>query len=308
MGCTTKQTWSPLGNGENNGVDHKVFAMAVQGNDLYVGGAFRTAGGIPVNYIAKYNAVTNIWTSLGDGVSNYGHVNAIAVKNGEVYIGGQFSSAGGVPANNIAKWNGREWSALGSGVNADVHALTICGDDLYVGGIFTNAGGSDASYIAKWNTINKTWSTVGGGVQYPVFALASDGRVVYVGGAFNYAGEIEAGKIAKWNPAKSCWSRVGSFGRGDYSSGVNGTVYSLLARGKDIYIGGKFNKAGGKPSQLFAIWHEPASPSPHTPAWSSVPNVTFQEEDSTQLELYQFATDVDHDLRGLNFGAKVIKF
>jgi len=288
-------TWSSLGSGENNGVDHIVFALAAEGSDLYVGGAFRTAGGIPANHIVKYNTITKTWTPLGDGVD--GSVQAIAVKNGEVYVG---SSVGGVSANNIAKWNGREWSALGSGVNSQVYALTFCGDDLYVGGIFTQAGGSPANYVAKWNTVANTWSDVGGGASGAVLALASNGREVYVGGAFFYAGEIEASGIAKWSPAKSCWSRLGK--------GVNAPIYSMLVRGNDVYMGGQFGNAGGKPSNLFAIWHEPKSPSPHAPAWSSVPDVILAEGDSTKLELYQFVTDMEHSLQGLYFKAAVINF
>ncbi len=297
------QTWSPLGSEGSDGVDHIVFALAAEGNDLYVAGAFTTAGGIPANHVAKYNTVTKTWTPLGDGVD--GSVQAIAVKNGEVYVG---SSVSGVSANNIAKWNGREWSALGGGVNSQVLALTFLGDDLYVGGLFSQAGGSEAQGIAKWNTSTQTWSDVGGGIENgAVFALASNGREVYVGGSFNHAGGMQAGSFTKWNPAKSCWSRVGGSRHGDGGS-VDGQVNAIVIQGNDFYLGGKFGRAGGKPSHLFAIWHEPLSPSPHAPAWSSAPDVTFLEDDSTRTELYQYVTDTEHDLRGLAFQATVIDF
>ncbi len=311
------QSWSAMEtdgfNGINHQVDgyyHRVYALAVYENNLYVGGSFTAAGGLSATNIARWNISTKTWTSLGNGVN--GEVYAIVVKNGEVYVGGYLSSAGGVPANNIAKWNGHEWSALGSGVNEQVLALTICGDDLYVGGDFTKAGRNNASGIAKWNTVNKVWSALGAGVSGGVSTLASDGRVVYAGSvvSFNYSGEMLIGSFSKWNPAKSCWSRVSDDRHaegGSVSGSINGSVYSILTRGNDVYLGGKFNKAGGKPSQLFAIWHEPASPSPHAPAWSSVPDVTFREDRSTQIELYQYVTDTEHDLRGgLNFSATVI--
>ena len=38
-------------------------------------------------------------------------------------VGGDFANAGTTPANFIATWDGDTWSALGSGVDDDVHAL-----------------------------------------------------------------------------------------------------------------------------------------------------------------------------------------
>jgi len=305
------QSWSALEtdgvNGINHRVDgyyHRVYALAVYGNHLFIGGNFTTAGKKKVNNIASWNLVTKTWSVLGGGVN--GEVHAIKFKNGEIYVAGGFTSAGGVPANNIAKWNGHEWSALGDGVNGRVNALTVCGDDLYVGGGFSQAGGNTARNIAKWNAKDKTWSPLGAGVDGGVTALASDGHVVYVSGGFFYVDEMQAGFIVKWDPAKSCWSLVGSRRHAE-GGDVNGPVFSMLNRGNEVYLGGKFSRAGGKPSQLFAIWHEPASPKPHAPAWSKVPDVAFRHDRTTQIELYQYVTDTEHDLRGgLNFSATVI--
>jgi len=48
-------TWSALGSGTSGGSNPfpAVYALAVAGSDLYVGGGFATAGGIPANRIAK---------------------------------------------------------------------------------------------------------------------------------------------------------------------------------------------------------------------------------------------------------------
>jgi len=110
------------------------------------------------------------------------------------------------------------------------------------------------------------------------------------------AGGIEATDIAKWNPAKSCWSSLGS--------GVNNYVYNIQIRSNHVFVGGIFSRAGGKPSNLFGIWQGPTGK--HAPAWSKIPDVTFSEDDSTQLELYQFVADNEHNLHGLDFKAKVI--
>src|SRR6185436_17123240 len=45
-----------------------------------------------------------------------------------LYVGGQFTAASSIPANRIAKWNGASWSALGTGVDAEVDALAVFDD------------------------------------------------------------------------------------------------------------------------------------------------------------------------------------
>ena len=51
------------------------------------------------------------------------------------------------------------WSALGSGMNNNVHALAIdASGNLYAGGDFTTAGGVSANRIAKWDgTSGQPW-------------------------------------------------------------------------------------------------------------------------------------------------------
>ena len=43
------------------------YALAVSGTDLYAGGYFTTAGGVPANCIAKWNG--SAWSALGSGMS-----------------------------------------------------------------------------------------------------------------------------------------------------------------------------------------------------------------------------------------------
>jgi len=50
-----------------NGVPKSVNAVAISGSDVYVGGVFTTAGGIPANYIAKWDGAS--WSALGTGLN-----------------------------------------------------------------------------------------------------------------------------------------------------------------------------------------------------------------------------------------------
>jgi len=68
---------------------------------LYAGGLFYTAGGVSVNYIAKWNG--SVWSALGSGIGS--DVRALTVFDDDanglhppaLYAGGQFIMAGGSP-------------------------------------------------------------------------------------------------------------------------------------------------------------------------------------------------------------------
>jgi len=155
------ETWSPLGAGFN------ASTSAIQdwddgtGRALYVGGDFNVPGG---KRISKWDGLT--WKPLGTGCSG-GGVRSLAVfddgAGSALYVGGGFSSAGGVPAAYIAKWDGKQWSALGAGLNGGAVTMAVFDDGtgpaLYVGGWFDQAGGIPAMHIARWD--GKTWSAVG---------------------------------------------------------------------------------------------------------------------------------------------------
>ena len=247
-------SWASLSVGSSNELNSFVFALAVSGSDLYVGGDFIQAGGVPANNVARWNGSS--WVSLGTGSGNggngvSGNVNALTVSGSDLYVGGSFSQATGVPANNVACWNGSSWASLstgsGNGVNNVVDALAVSGSDLYVGGSFTQAGGIPANYIARWN--GSSWASLGAesgnGVRGGVIALAVSGSDLYVGGLFTEAGGLAANRVVRWNG--SSWASLGT------GSG-NGGVFALAASGGNLYIGGNFGQAGGQVSVGIAQW------------------------------------------------------
>lgn len=167
--------WSALGsNGAGDGaITDFVYAAVVSGTDLYVGGIFSNAAGIPAaDYIARWDG--NAWSALGSNGTDDGALDnvvyAIAPSGNTLYVGGNFENAAGIAtADFIAQWDGNAWSALGSNGFGEgallnklggVDALEVSGSDLYVGGSFPDAAGiAEADYVAKWDGL--AWSALG---------------------------------------------------------------------------------------------------------------------------------------------------
>jgi hypothetical protein len=187
------------------------------GPALYVGGYIATAGGVAVNFIARWDGSS--WSALsgpwGTGTSE--SVRALAVwddgSGPALYAGGAFPTAGGVTVNGIARWDGTAWSALsgpaGTGANGVVAALGAVGDDggrpaLYAGGWLTTAGGVTVNRVARWD--GTSWSALSGpagvGANGEVYTLLGldhgGGPVLYAGGPFTAAGGQPSSHLAAW--------------------------------------------------------------------------------------------------------------
>ncbi len=250
-------SWQGLGNSSSNSVEgYEVYAIAVDGPDLYIGGDFITAASMTVNNIVKYTPATNTWSPLGAGATAGVDdiVNALAIGNsGEVYVGGDFLHAGGSPARSIAIWNGATWSTLGTspndGVSAPVSSIVVSGSDVFVGGSFTTAGTVTANGIARWN--GSSWSALGTGMNNFVNALAIINSDLYAGGWFTTAGGTTVNYIAKWNG--SLWTALGA---GSHV-GVNSGVYALTVLGNTLFVGGSFDSVAGAtiPAGGIATWN-----------------------------------------------------
>jgi len=231
------------------------------GDELYAGGRFDTAGGVPAVNIAKWNGTS--WSAVGGGLTNTSgliYVESMAVwddgDGSALYVGGAFDQAGSATVSNIAKWDGAAWSALGAGFDNRVRAMEAFddgdGDTLYAGGYFSSAGGAAAGGIARWD--GSAWSAVGSGFDDGVEALTvfddGGGANLYAGGWFFNAGATAVEKIARWDGA--AWSGVGG-GMGtefDYGHLVN----ALAVYGGELVAAGRFVDAGGVTVSNTAVW------------------------------------------------------
>ncbi|HNT21988.1 MAG TPA: T9SS type A sorting domain-containing protein [Saprospiraceae bacterium] len=207
------------------GITGSIFVSATDGTNLYVGGQFKTAGGVEANGIAKWDGQK--WSSLGVGPENgvsgdVPQVEAIAYLDGRLYIGGQFSKAGSKTVNGVAYWDGNQWNTLGPDSANGVRRIFIINNDTIIG-------------------------------RGAVWALFAHQQKIYIGGHFQYAGDSLANGITPWDPATGIWE---SFDGGFRGSSDTDPVYaySFAAKGSDLYAGGIFSTAGGVPAKNIAKW------------------------------------------------------
>ncbi len=262
--------WSALTGASGTGVDARVEALAVHddgsGAALYVGGQFITAGGMLVNYIARWDG--SEWSTLegplGVGMKNivYALTEYDDGTGPALYAGGWFNKAGGVRVNKIAKWDGTGWSELygptAKGMDDHVFALAASGATLYAGGRFTTAGGVTTNHVAAWD--GSDWSVLSGpsgtGMDGDVHALAvyddGNGMALYAGGNFDTGGGVTVTNMARWDGGG--WSAIS----GPSGTGTSRRVRSLTVfddgTGDALYAGGWFEDAGGIQVNYIARW------------------------------------------------------
>ena len=237
--------WTDLGSGMTtptfpDAVWGAVFALAVSGSEVYAGGDFTAAGGIPASRIAKWTGTS--WSPLGTGTNR--SVRTLSISGDELFAGGEFTTAGGLPANSIAKWNGIAWSAIGdgpisfrpsspsSGFRAVID-MAIAGPDIYAAGAWDFSDYEDFGFVAKWD--GSDWS------RYPFTSCCSVNAIESIGPDLYIGGEIPDG-VVKWNG--NGWSALGG--------GVNDIVSSMVMTGNQVFVAGSFTTAGCHVSANFA--------------------------------------------------------
>ncbi len=282
----TPNAWSALGsNGAGGGaMNSLVYAVAVSGTDVYVGGAFYQPAGLPAaaDFLAKWNGSS--WSALAANQSGPSPINApvraILVDGSNVYVGGEFFNAGGdSAADAVAVWNGSTWSDVAGAapgapgaISGQVHALAKNGVNLYIGGFFNNspavasaAGDMVLHWDGSWHSLGAQFNGEGP-IQCTVYALAATSTGVIAGGCFtNVYGDATIDYIAEYKISDFQWYPLDSFGG---NGSLNATVRALTFSGSDLYVGGEFTTVDGLSgvnylARWFGLgWAQVANPSP----------------------------------------------
>ena len=250
-----------------------VASIAIDGNDVYVSGAFTVAGGTPAAGVARWDG--SAWHGIGLQAT-MGYILTIAAKDGRLYAGGYNMQIGSEGLFNLIVWDGTHWSGLATLANGQIPAILQSifpdGDRLLIGGQFTAVNGVAATNVAQLD--GSTWSALGNGVYgagfniysgsyTPVRAIARMGDDIYVGGNFQIAGAgLEANNVARWTG--SYWAAVGGGVSGFFLNNTAGPVTTLMPFNGSMIVGGTFTTAGvSTPARGIAAW----SPSS---GWSSL--------------------------------------
>ncbi len=273
--------WQPFGTGMNS----TVLALTTWDPDgsgpqpaqLVAGGQFTTAGGVAVNFIARWDG--SAWQPFGTGMNDWVYALTTWDPDGsgpqpaQLVAGGRLTTAGGSTVNRIARWDGSAWQPFGTGMDGStsgspsVRALTTWDPDgsgpqpaqLVAGGGFTTAGGVTVNRIARWD--GSTWQPFGTGMSSLVESLTTwdpDGSgpqpaQPVAGGFFTTAGGVTVNRIARWDG--SAWQPFGT--------GMSSEVYALTTWDPDgsgpqpaqLVAGGYFTAAGGVPANRIARWN-----------------------------------------------------
>jgi trimeric autotransporter adhesin len=183
--------------GWNPSASQAVYALALSGSTIYVGGDFLNVGGQQRHRIAALDLQSGRATSWNPGAES-GSVNTIAVSGTRVYAGGSFGEIGGKPRNRIAAIDAGSGRVLGWNPDANdaVRSLAVSGGTVYVGGQFSRLGGvqrfSVGAVSAKNGAVTawdphavdeiNTGVTADGAVR-TIAVSPTDGEV-YLGGGF----------------------------------------------------------------------------------------------------------------------------
>lgn len=257
-------TWSSVGGSLGGPIP---FAQSLGVHDdgsglrLYVGGAFTTAGGQPVNGIASWDGTT--WQGSPPGLSGPASISVAALHSFDdgsgpgLFVGGTFSRSGRTAASNAAVLKHNTWSALATSAGTTGYVTTLDaldignGPALYASGYFDTIGTTVTGRIARWD--GATWTSLGEALATDshanALAVFDDGlgRQIYATGAFTRIGGVPALGLARWNGLQ--WSTIGALG---------GSGEALLEHddgtGSALYVAGQFVMAGGVPASNIARW------------------------------------------------------
>lgn len=225
-----------------------VYALSVDSNGIYVGGAFSQAGAssatmLPRSRLAKLSRSTgSVDASWNPGAN--GAINALALDGlGGLIVGGSFSTLGGVPRANLGRvfvdGIGGADTAWIANADRQVRALLVVADALYVGGDYFNIGGASRIFLSKLalnGGVDIGWanSSIGG---IGVTALATDGASLYV------ARDGIAGSTMRIDQYPTGGSGAPS---PNWSIQVDAPPRTLSASGSMITIGGEFDRAAAQ--------------------------------------------------------------
>jgi hypothetical protein len=225
----------------------------------YIGGILNRIDNVTrknLVHILPDNSIDTLWNPKID--NNY--VSTLLLYGSKLYVGGSFTSIGGKKRNHIACLDAATGAVADWNPNASsstypslcvVSTIKIYGPNVYVGGVFDSIGGQKRLHLACLDTIIGQATDWNPGANEKVQTFTLHEGYLYAGGLFTTIGgkpighlariEINTGTVSDWNP-NAKYFRFPS----------DCSINSIVALGKNIYVGGKFDTIGGKVRRYIA--------------------------------------------------------
>jgi trimeric autotransporter adhesin len=219
-----------------SGIDGTVLCITGHNEDLYAGGLFDQAGGLPAANIARYTG--RRWVDIDGGTD--GRVLTVFDYGTTVVIGGNFFNAGGTPCNHVADLQLGEWTPMGDGLGDWPNRFLVHDTALHACGKLDTDDDLNYSTIARWD--GAAWHDEIEGASWvnEAYDLAHFDGSLFFGGVFEYdAFDPDIHNFTEWDGD--------TFGDFDFGSGEIVTALQVVDNG--IYIGGIFTYPGSVESR-----------------------------------------------------------
>ena len=222
--------------------DPYVFALAIRGSSIYVGGRFQQIGGVDRRGFAEVDRVSATVSDWNPVPTE--EITGLAVRDSSLFLCGGFTTIAGQSRRFCAELNLRTGlpTAFAPRPDEPVKALAASVTGVYVGGAFFSVG-------QQWRTRRglaafdlttgavKDWDPNPDGL-FTQALIATHGKL-YVGGYFSTIGgqtryglaafDTSTGMVTDWNPT------------------ANSVVGCFAVAGDTLYVGGYFSTMGGQP-------------------------------------------------------------
>ncbi len=173
-----------------------VYALARQGDLLFIGGQFTKVGGVAQSGIAALSTENAALQPILPQVT--GRVNALLIDGQILYLGGGFTAVGSAGRNRVAAIDLQTGKATAWNPNADnaVFAMRLADELLYVGGQFTTVGAKPRNRLAALETSTGQATTWNPNPNGNVRSLEIADDNLYLGGDFTSLGIQNRNKFA----------------------------------------------------------------------------------------------------------------
>lgn len=234
-----------------------VRALALDGNELYLGGDFQTIGsGLDRRRLASLDVATGAVSGFDPDVGS--GVFGLTLRSNFVYAGGQFSFVKGTRRNRLAAYDAEQGGLLPWNPNANntVWALESAGDEVFVAGQFTTIGGLGRQRLAAINASSgAVRATFTANLNGTGRALAVWNDQLFVGGDFTIV--TPAGANQPRNGLASVNLLSGAVNTNFVANaippaGLTSNLLALIVHRGAVYISGAFTNVGGVPRQRLA--------------------------------------------------------